>query len=370
LTKRRPDLKIVSGIRTNVYLLVSLFITMEVIQSIRKLLFLEDCLIIPGLGGFVSKYRPAVIDKVTGTFIPPSKEIAFNSELLQNDGVLVNYFANQSGISIELARQEVDRFVSEAKIKLEHDDPVFIEGIGQLTRDKNREVRFQADPGINLFPDSFGLVSFHLSEVLLENHSNLNNPLIFKREEPSRTVDFPADSINKPGGGRNFRRVAIALPLLIAFSLLPFNSRVTDILISSRASLAPEPSLFRLNYPDPVQKDTAKLIVFPISENRFGGSLAVDTVKQEDVRKVEVKGEEVRKVSGRFPVIAGCFKVRSNADRLHKQLVDKGYPSSITTSKNGFFKVCVESFTTRTDAISGLARLKSAEPGLELWVAL
>lgn len=350
-----------TGIRKDINLLVSLLITMEVKQAIRKLLFLEDCVIIPGLGGFVSLYRSAVIDKVTGTFIPPTKEIVFNRELVQNDGSLVNFIAEKSGISMDLARKQVDQFVDEARKNFEQNDPVFLDGIGQFIQDKSHQIRFQADAGINLFLGSFGLASFHLREVAHENNTTLKNALVFRKDESPRTIEFPVAEIKRTHSNHNLRRIVIAMPLLIAFSLLPYNSRVTDSLSSSPASMFPEPSLFRLNYPDIQRRDTAKVILFPIQ----------DSVAPKALKSDSVKDEAVKPVVGKFPVIAGCFKIKSNAERLHKKLIEKGYPAAITTSRNGLlFKVSVESFASRQKAMAGLAHLKSAEPGLELWVAL
>jgi cell division septation protein DedD/nucleoid DNA-binding protein len=331
---------------------------MEVIQAIRKLLFLEDCLIIPGLGGFVSQYRPAVIDRVTGTFIPPAKEIVFNSALLQNDGTLVNYLSRADATTTATARQKVDDFVLGARNKLSHGVPVFIEGVGHFFQDKNREIRFQADPGTNLFLDSFGLAPFHIREINREIAASLNTRLVPATDEAPATVEFVVGHTRKPVHHRNLRRIAIAMPLLIAFSLMPYNSRVTETLTSSRASMIPEPSLYRLDYPAEKPADTAKLIVYPIT----------DSVKTIEEKKIEVKKEEI--TIGKYAVVAGCFKLKDNAERLHKQLTGKGYPAFITTMKNGMFKVGMKSFATRQEAVDGLAALKRAEPGMELWVAL
>ena len=301
-------------------------------------------MIIPGLGGFVSQYRPAVIDKSTGTFIPPTKEIVFNCDLLQNDGVLVGFIAKEGEITVDLARQQIDLFVEETKTKLENNTPVFIDGIGHFIQDKNRGIRFQADAGTNLFLESFGLASFHLSQVAPESKTEL-----------SGKIELHATEILKPYSNRNLRRIAIAVPFLIVFSLLPYHSRVTGTLSSSAASMIPEPSLFRLNYPDVPGRDTVKVIVFPI---------------QEEVTSDRVQTEVVKTVVGKYPVIAGCFKIRGNAEKLQKELAEKGYGALITASKNGFFKVSIDSFATRQEAADGLARLKQAEPGLQLWVAL
>jgi cell division protein FtsN len=94
-------------------------------------------------------------------------------------------------------------------------------------------------------------------------------------------------------------------------------------------------------------------------------------VKNDSPAPVEVQPEVAKPLVGKFSVIAGCFKNRGNAERLHKQLIEKGYPATVTTSKNGqLYKVHVQTFSTRSEAITGLARIKSAEPGMQLWAAL
>ncbi len=358
---------------------------MEVIQAIRKLLFLEDCVIIPGLGGFVSQYRAAVIDKATGTFIPPAKEIVFNGELLQNDGILVSFIERQECITTEEARQTVDRFVNDCRNQLKSGNPVFIDGVGHFSLDNSRKVRFQADAGTNLFLESYGLSSFHFNEIPRDGSAIVSKPLIFGQDEISRTIEFSINEIKRPKSHSNLRRIAIAMPLLIAFSLLPYNSRVTDTLTTSRASMIPEPSLYRLNYPETQKRDTAKVIEFPIAE-----AVASDSATKEIVTSDKVTGDIIKpvvaevktkiatgdkvtsdRVIGKYPVIAGCFKIRENADRLQKQLIDKGYPADIVPTKNGqMFKVRMQIFATKKEAIEGIARLRKAEPGMQLWVAL
>ncbi|MDD4644767.1 MAG: SPOR domain-containing protein [Bacteroidales bacterium] len=353
---------------------------METIQAIQRLLFLEDCLIIPGLGGFVSRYRSAVIDQATGTFTPPAKEIVFNGELVQNDGVLVDYLSDKNGVSADIARSQVDLFVQETIGKLENGDPVFIEGVGQFILGRDSLIRFQTDPGTNLFLEAFGLASFRLHEVVHENHTGFGVAPAVRAGDSPRTIEFAVDQKPRTFHHHNLRRIAIAMPLLIAFSLLPFNSRISDTLISSHAGMTPEPSLFHLNYPDPIPTDTSRLIVYPITDSLAAGPLSADSVAVEPVISEKtvvapvaeaVKAEVPKAVGGKYPVIAGCFKMKENAERLYKRLVDKGYPAKMTPMRNGqMYKVTVQTFATRREAISGLARLKDAEPDLELWASL
>ena len=76
----------------------------DITAFIRELLFGHDCVIVPGFGGFIGNYTPARIDKKTGTFYPPVKQISFNRNLNHNDGLLVGRISGSSGINYGDAR--------------------------------------------------------------------------------------------------------------------------------------------------------------------------------------------------------------------------------------------------------------------------
>ena len=71
----------------------------DITAFIRELLFGHDCVIVPGFGGFIGNYTPARIDKKSGTFYPPVKQISFNRNLNHNDGLLVGRISGSSGIN-------------------------------------------------------------------------------------------------------------------------------------------------------------------------------------------------------------------------------------------------------------------------------
>jgi nucleoid DNA-binding protein len=57
---------------------------MTIFKDIVELLHNNDCVILPSFGAFVLKKRSA---KVVGNeFIPPAKNVSFNSMLKENDG--------------------------------------------------------------------------------------------------------------------------------------------------------------------------------------------------------------------------------------------------------------------------------------------
>ena len=83
---------------------------MDITAFIRELLFGHDCVIIPGFGGFIGNYNPAHIDKNSGTFYPPVKQISFNRNLNHNDGLLVGRISGSSNSF--LSRVLLYRFLS------------------------------------------------------------------------------------------------------------------------------------------------------------------------------------------------------------------------------------------------------------------
>ncbi len=72
---------------------------MDISLHISSLLFEHECVVVPGLGGFVSNYSPARIHPVQHLFQPPSKTILFNPELKNNDGLLAKFIAENEKTS-------------------------------------------------------------------------------------------------------------------------------------------------------------------------------------------------------------------------------------------------------------------------------
>ena len=67
-------------------------------RHIADLLYNHECVIVPGLGGFIKAYHPARIVHATHEFRPPAGTVAFNAGLAGNDGQLANYIASTKHI--------------------------------------------------------------------------------------------------------------------------------------------------------------------------------------------------------------------------------------------------------------------------------
>ena len=68
---------------------------MKIAKYVGDLLYDYECVVIPGLGGFISEDSSVSINEVTHNFSPPFRNVHFNIHLRANDGLLVNHVAQQ-----------------------------------------------------------------------------------------------------------------------------------------------------------------------------------------------------------------------------------------------------------------------------------
>ena len=61
----------------------------ELTKHLEHLLFENECVIVPELGGFIAHHQPAHYEEAEGIFLPPMRTVGFNPLLMMNDGMLV-----------------------------------------------------------------------------------------------------------------------------------------------------------------------------------------------------------------------------------------------------------------------------------------
>lgn len=123
---------------------------------IAELLYEHDSVNIPGLGGFLTRYKPAEIDQVQGKLHPPAKSLEFNENLGVNDGVLVNYVKEKHQLSLQEAEETVEKYVQEVKKALQQREIVIFPRVGRLYKDYEQKLQFLPD-NTNFNTDAFGL---------------------------------------------------------------------------------------------------------------------------------------------------------------------------------------------------------------------
>ena len=135
---------------------------MKIARYISDLLYEHECVVIPGLGGFISKDHSAVIHPLKHQFKPPYREIVFNPHLRANDGLLLSLIARSENISYQDAKSNLDRFVHKCIDGLTKGHRINFRNIGALAYNHEKQIVFIADENQNFMASSFGLGSLAL----------------------------------------------------------------------------------------------------------------------------------------------------------------------------------------------------------------
>ncbi|MDP4278092.1 MAG: hypothetical protein Q8914_10745 [Bacteroidota bacterium] len=137
----------------------------ELIEHVERLLTEHDCVVVPGLGGFVLNEVPVRISDNRDVFQPRGKEISFNVRLTFNDGILVQSFQETYALSFEEAVERVKDQVRAIHDQLDQGRYMGFGRIGTLLKNEQGQLVFRPD-NRNLFcPECYGLTSFAYSTL-------------------------------------------------------------------------------------------------------------------------------------------------------------------------------------------------------------
>lgn len=172
---------------------------MELHQIISELLLHNNCVIIPGLGGFIANDSPAKFDSVSGVFLPPRKLVTFNKSLLNNDGLLVNTFATKNALNYDDAKQIIDEKVAFIKKTLNNGQRVYFENVGSLVKNTDGFINFEQDRFFNLLLASFGLEQLKFMEqtekIEETNVIHASNDAAIEIAEPTQNESNAKDDL-------------------------------------------------------------------------------------------------------------------------------------------------------------------------------
>ncbi len=130
-----------------------------------ELLYKHDCVIIPGFGGFVCSYQPAVINTGRNTISPPSKMVSFNRSLQTNDGLLANYISAQTGLTFAEVCDHIAAWVNFSNTLLTANEKVNLNRIGSFYKDDEGNLQFEVND-VNFLKSSYGLRTITVEPVI------------------------------------------------------------------------------------------------------------------------------------------------------------------------------------------------------------
>ena len=303
---------------------------MQLSKAINSLLYTNDCVTVPGFGSFIVNKFSSVYDEKKGKFYPPSRRVSFNPKIKNNDGLLANFISEKETISYEVAVKNIHNEVISWKKKL-NTEPILLDNIGELSYNSDENIIFSPDLDSNHFLGSYGLPSIYYKKqqdlVSTYNKSTLKKYNDLKGNSSiSRVRDF----------------VKYAAALVIIFSTTVFlSNQYEEYNFQNQLILEQE------NRQKTIQR--VESAVFD-----FGSIPAIEL--------------EVKVQVNKFHIIAGAFGVKSNADKLYKSLLSKGYnPTKLPLNDKGLIPISFDNFSNRKDAVIALRQLQMSE-NKDAWI--
>lgn len=93
----------------------------EINRHIEILLLSNDCVIVPGFGGFMAHHVDARYDGTDNMFLPPLRTVGFNPQLTMNDSLLVLSYVETYDMSYPEALRRIEDEVAEIRQTLENE---------------------------------------------------------------------------------------------------------------------------------------------------------------------------------------------------------------------------------------------------------
>lgn len=347
---------------------------MEIEKYIVQLLFEEDCIIVPGFGGFITQYTASEIHPVTHRFIPPRKKIAFNENLAEEQSNLALWISEETAISLENVERSIAEFVNDLKAILGRTGFVEIKEVGRFFYNPEKNLEFEPLLKNNYLEESFGLPEFVFKPI---DRNNMKSRPAAKK--PARSISQDPDSEKKKK--RNLTPLIAILPLVVllgagAFVFVNKDNEAMkakfpfSVLFSQKAE--PVASLDSAAIEEEILLQDS-LEVESVALEEGGVDNAITNTSAETSSEIVANPEDyeiaVSGNRGNYSVIIGSFGEKKNAEKLKQKLEQEGQPALIIQPAEGsnYYRVSVAEFNKKEAAMQGLETFRQ-KYGQEAWV--
>lgn len=149
----------------------------SVLDHIEYLMTEHDCVIVPGLGAFISQYS-VERNRKTNAICSIKRNIAFNGSVDYNDGLLINSIVRRESVGFERARCEVNDYVRALYGQLKYEGEVPVGRLGYFSSSEEGALEFFPFMSKKANDNFFGLLPIEmkpLSEMAIEPEQKQTN---------------------------------------------------------------------------------------------------------------------------------------------------------------------------------------------------
>lgn len=361
-------------------------VVIEIERHIEILLLDNDCVIVPGLGGFTAHHVEARFDESDDVFLPPLRTLGFNQQLKINDSLLVQSYIEAYDISYPEALRRIEGEVEELRQRLANDGYYEMTDIGVLEMNEDGNIIFTPCEAGILTPELYGLSSFEMQPLMAEesttsaSSTQVQKPnveptpitttvfdQVGQKEETSandagQDTDTDEDAEKticiKVSWLRN-AGIAAAAALLLFFVIFPIShSGLKNVNIGDFNGT----SFFSKLMPKDSQMNNINISVIKASAKDSSRQSVKDSVKD------SIKGIEPKVKSDTFCIVLASCIPQKNAERYVEQLHKKGFDKAYAMVNNKMVRVIYGNYTSETDAYNDLQKIRSNDEFEQAWI--
>lgn len=346
-------------------------------EAISDLLFLRDTVVVPGLGAFVKKPVSAKVNPVANYFAMPSGEITFDSNLREDNDLVIRYISEKNDIPEDEAKRLLTMFVSDCFNSLKAGRKVVMKDIGRLYYDWADDLVYEQDNTLNYNADAFGLSDFSPIPVVQSKSKDEIKAEIEERQRDKNTpVTVDEKAVHEEDEQHDWHRdkhygwLWILLVLLVMAGGVGFGFhyfKLFDFKQWKWLEQKEKPSEiepWKVTCPSIVRtwKTVEVLPEVVESDTLNEPSAEVDGIAPVGEQQAAVGQEpEPVKPEANIRIIAGCFSQEENAIRLANTLKDKGYEASFVERRGSKWFVAFGRYATEEEATAALREIRSKD---------
>lgn len=342
----------------------------ELAKHIEILLLENDCVIIPGFGGFIAHYNPAIWLDEESILIPPARTIGFNPQLKMNDGILAQSFMETYHINFPNATKILQKKTEELIEILHKEGRIDLINIGEISLSVHDSYVFSPYNDQIISSKLYALNSFEIKELRKLEYCTE------KKISTPASIDLKKNYIIRIN--RTFlRSTAAAIAAIAVFFCLSSPIANTYVEKENYARILPSELFNRVEQysllTTPI-KNTANNPVNKIVAKRFIKTtpIAVKEIKVPEPAEIQTIPEDVpeQKNTSTYKyhlIVASVVNIKS-AEPIVDEYRSKGYADACTVIGDGRIRISLMSYSTHEEAYKQLQVLHKNEAYKNAWL--
>jgi hypothetical protein len=338
-------------------------------EVVCQLILRHNCVVLPNFGGFVSKTISAQIDFEKGILQAPYKQLLFNRNLINDDGLVLAEYARLNGLYYQEGVSQLTDFTGKLNADLAQGKQVSIPKLGIFTKDADGIVRFEQDRHFNLLLSSYGLsnVTFVPNQIQEETPIIQLNPISTEESTQKNPTKF-----------WKYAAAACLLPFAFYSFWIPMKTDVLHSGLISYKDFNPLRGKMIVRY---AEKQIAPFEKSVVNEANIDDQLSSvepggigfyqydeSTVFAVKIPNLEAKATAVVETSSakaNFEYIVGCFSEERNANNFVQKLQADGFNAHILPGGT-LIRVSAGSAVNQTEIQAIQSQVNSK--GIEGWI--